>query len=55
MNAALWMLILLALGIAGVLTVLDEILSAMADTQPEPLAAAESENTQRRSRGECQS
>jgi hypothetical protein len=35
MNAAFWMLIVLAVAIAGVLTVLDEILGASLPTEPE--------------------
>jgi hypothetical protein len=53
MNAAFWMLMALALGIAGVLTVLDEILSEPSHPQPEALSEPESKNTERRSRGEC--
>jgi hypothetical protein len=58
MNVAFWMLIVLALAIAGVLTVLDEILSDTPHTEPlprEPLpnGGLESKNSERRSGGEC--
>jgi hypothetical protein len=57
-HAALWMLIVLAVAIAGVLTVLDEILSDTPHTEPVPAEPApygelESKNTERRSGGEC--
>lgn len=55
-HVALWMLIALAIAIAGVLTVLDEILSDTAYTEPSELAPygeLESKNTERRSGGEC--
>lgn len=57
-HVALWMLIALAIAIAGVLTVLDEILSDTAYTEPVPSELAphgelESKNTERRSGGEC--
>jgi hypothetical protein len=52
------MLIVLAVAIAGVLTVLDEILSDTPHTEPVPAEPApygefESKNTERRSGGEC--
>jgi hypothetical protein len=53
MNTAFWLLIGLALAIAGVLTVLDEILSDTPHTEPDPLADLESKNTERRSSSEC--
>ena len=58
MNVAFWMLAVLALAIAGVLTVLDEILSDTPHTEPlptEPLphGGLESKNSERRSGGEC--
>jgi hypothetical protein len=50
MNVAFWMLVVLALAIAGVLTVLDEILSDTPHTEPVPAEPApygelESKNT----------
>ena len=58
MNVAFWMLVVLALGIAGVLTVLDEILSDTPYTEPLSTESAhqdglESKNSERRSGGEC--
>jgi hypothetical protein len=57
-HVALWILIVLAVAVAGVLTVLDEILSDTPYTEPEPSEPApygelESKNTERRARGEC--
>ena len=58
MNVAFWMLVVLAIAIAGVLTVLDEILSDTPFTEPvsaepAPYGELESKNTERRSGGEC--
>jgi hypothetical protein len=58
MNVAFWMLIVLALAVAGLLTVLDEILSDTPYTEPVPAEPApygelELKNTERRSGGEC--
>ena len=58
MNVAFWMLVFLALAIAGVLTILDEILSDTPYTEPlprEPLShgGLESKDSERRSGGEC--
>jgi hypothetical protein len=57
MNVAFWMLVVLAVAIAGVLTVLDEILSDTPHTEPEtepvPHGGGESKNSERRSDGEC--
>jgi hypothetical protein len=58
MNVAFWMLVVLALAIAGVLTVLDEILSDTPHTEPvpttpKPQGGPESKNSERRSGGEC--
>ena len=58
MNVAFWMLVVLAVGIAGVLTILDEILSDAPYTEPmstEPVhqEGLESKNSERRSGGEC--
>ena len=58
MNLAFWMLVVLALAIAGVLTVLDEILSDTPYTEPvptEPISHGnlESKNSERRTGGEC--
>ena len=57
-HAALWILIALAVAIAGVLTVLDEILSDTPHTEPmpaepPPYGELESKNAERRSGGEC--
>jgi hypothetical protein len=57
-NLAFWMLVVLALAIAGVLTVLDEILSDTPYTEPlstelVPHGGPESKNTERRSGSEC--
>ncbi len=57
MNVAFWMLVVLALAIAGVLTVLDEILSDTPYTEPVPKPAPhgspESKNSERSSGSEC--
>jgi hypothetical protein len=52
MNAALGMLIVLAVAIAGVLTVLDEILGGSLPTEHERGAERDSKNTERGSGGE---
>ncbi len=57
-HLALWMLIVLALAIAGVLTVLDEILSDTpyrepVPAEPMPHGGPDSKNSERRSGGEC--
>ena len=58
MNVAFWMLVFLALAIAGVLTVLDEILSdkpyaAPLPREPLPHGGLESKNSERSSGSEC--
>jgi hypothetical protein len=60
MHIAFLMLAVLAIAIAGTLTVLDEILSdtphsepVPTTTEPKPQGGLESENSKRRSGGEC--